>query len=110
MHCVSTLNSMLIFNTTYKVPKDINELWLIWISEQHIPFMLQSGSFSQSQVAKIVGSEDEEGTSYSVQFKIANMDSLMIWHKENAIKFQNYCSAKFGNQISFFSTVLEIID
>ena len=47
---------MLIFNTTYKVPNVVNELWINWISEQHIPFMLQSGSFSKSQVAKIVGS------------------------------------------------------
>ncbi len=101
---------MLIFNTTYKVPSVINELWLDWISEQHIPFMLQSGSFSKTQVAKIVGSEDEEGTSYAVQFHIVDMDSLMNWHKENAVKFQNNCASKFGNQVSFFSTVLEIID
>jgi len=101
---------MLIFNTTYKVPNEDIELWLNWITEQHIPFMLQSGSFSKSQVAKIVGSDDEEGTSYSVQFYIVDMDALMYWHKENATKFQNNCAAKFGNSVSFFSTVLEIID
>ena len=64
---------MLIFNTTYKVSTKENENWIIWIKEQHIPFMLASGNFAKPQITKIVGSEDDEGTSYSVQFHIADM-------------------------------------
>ncbi|MDO9153732.1 MAG: DUF4286 family protein [Paludibacter sp.] len=101
---------MLIFNTTYKVQKTLIDTWLNWIFQQHIPFMLGSGNFSTSQVAKVIGSEDEEGTSYSVQFHIVDMDALMHWHKNNASIFQKNCAAEFGNQVSFFTTVLEIID
>ena len=101
---------MLIFNTTYKVSTKENENWIIWIKEQHIPFMLTSGNFAKPQITKIVGSEDDEGTSYSVQFHIADMQTLLNWHKENASSFQNSCSAASGSEVSFFSTVLELID
>ena len=101
---------MLIFNTTYKVSAKVNDNWINWTKESHIPFMLDSGSFSKAQISKIVGSEDEEGTSYSVQFHIDDMNSLMNWHKNNASAFQNSCSVAFGNEVSFFSTVLELID
>ena len=101
---------MLIFNTTYKVSTKVNDRWLNWTKEYHIPFMLESGSFIKAQITKIVGSEDEEGTSYSVQFHIDDMDTLMKWHKNNASAFQNSCADAFGNEVSFFSTVLELID
>ena len=101
---------MLIFNTTYKVSSKVNDSWINWTKENHIPFMLNTGSFTMAQISKIIGSEDEEGTSYSVQFHIADMNTLMIWHKNNASAFQNSFAAVFGNEVSFFSTVLELID
>ncbi len=101
---------MLIFNTTYKVSGSQNDNWLNWIREHHIPFMLSSGDFSKPQTTKIVGSEDNEGISYSVQFHICDMPALIQWHKEFATTFQNSCKAAFGEEVSFFSTVLEIIE
>jgi hypothetical protein len=101
---------MLIFNTTYKVATNQNENWLEWMNNQHIPFMLKSGLFAKPQIAKVLGSEDEEGISFSVQFHILDMDSLMSWHRENAVLFQKNCSDKFGNEVIFFTTVLELID
>jgi len=101
---------MLIFNTTYKVSSDIYNNWIDWMHKIHLPFMLESSQFSNPQIAKIVGSEDEGGSSFSVQFQIENMETLMEWHKSNASAFQNNCSQQFGNEVIFFSTVLEIIE
>jgi hypothetical protein len=101
---------MLIFNTTYKVSSSISNSWLEWIQLHHIPFMLADKQFSRPQIAKIVGSEDEQGVSYSVQFDIADMPTLMNWHKQNATQFQQNFQKAFGNDVQFFSTVLEVID
>lgn len=101
---------MLIFNTTYKVATDVYDEWLKWINEYHIPFMLGSGSFSHPQVARVIGSDDEQGGSYSVQFQIVDMNELKTWHKNNAVEFQNRCYENFGSNVIFFTTVLELID
>lgn len=101
---------MLIFNTTYKVSGSIADSWIEWIQKHHIPFMLNSNQFSKPQISKIVGSEDEEGISYSVQFHISDMETLINWHQNNAARFQNDSAENFGNNVQFFSTVLEIIE
>ncbi len=100
---------MLIFNTTYKVSSNITNKWLVWMQEQHIPFMLNDTNFDKPQIAKIVGSEDEQGVSYSVQFQIENMEKLTAWHRQNASEFQTSFQKAFGTEVQFFSTVLEII-
>lgn len=101
---------MLIFNTTYKVSSSITDSWIKWVQLNHIPFMLADNQFSRPQIAKIVGSEDEQGVSYSVQFHIADMPTLMLWHKQNATQFQQNFQKAFGNEVQFFSTVLEVVD
>ncbi|MGB4414263.1 MAG: DUF4286 family protein [Paludibacter sp.] len=101
---------MLIFNTTYKVSTGVNDKWLKWINDQHIPFMLKTGNFTKPQIAKVIGSEDESGVSFSVQFQIEDMNTLMLWHKQHVTAFQNNCAAQFGDEVIFFTTVLELID
>jgi len=101
---------MLIFNTTYKVSTDFRDSWLQWIHDFHIPFMLEAGTFSSPQIARVVGSEDEQGISFSVQFRIDDMELLKNWHRVNATAFQNNCRERFGNNVIFFTTVLELID
>ncbi len=101
---------MLIFNTTYKVTSSITEKWINWVQQNHIPFMLADKQFSRPQIAKIVGSEDEQGVSYSVQFHIADMQTLMNWHKQNATEFQQNFQKAFGIDVQFFSTVLEVVE
>ncbi len=101
---------MLIFNTTYKVSNSFTDSWIKWIQSSHIPFMMADKQFSRPQIAKIVGSEDEEGVSYSVQFHISDMQTLMDWHKQNATDFQQRFQKEFGSNVQFFSTVLEVIE
>ena len=101
---------MLIFNTTYLVSDDVHESWLEWIREQHIPFMLDSTYFSQPQVARVITSAKQDGTSFSVQFHIQDMHTLKLWNKEYNSLFQENCSKQFGTEVIFFTTVLELIE
>jgi Domain of unknown function (DUF4286) len=101
---------MLIFNTTFLVSDRYYGSWLKWSREFLIPFMLESGEFTQPQVAKVLGADDEEGTSFSVQFHIADMDKLVSWNAEYAERFQTEVSTRFGEEVLFFSTILEIIN
>jgi hypothetical protein len=101
---------MLIFNTTFLVSDRYHGAWLKWSREFLIPFMLESGEFTQPQVAKVLTGDEQEGTSFSVQFHIVDMDALVSWNAEYASRFQAEVTEKFGQEVLFFSTVLEIID
>lgn len=101
---------MFIFNTTYLVSDKVHGAWLKWIREQHIPFMLGSSYLAQPQVARIITSDKQDGTSFSVQFHVKDMQTLKLWNKEYKVLFQENCSRQFGEEVIFFTTVMEVID
>ena len=101
---------MLIFNTTYLVSDKAHGPWLKWVREQHIPFMLNSTYFSQPQVARVITSAEQDGTSFSVQFHVQDMHTLKLWNKEFSLLFQEKCSQQFGTEVIFFTTVLEVVE
>lgn len=101
---------MLIFNTTFVVSDKMHDKWMKWVREQHLPFMLESDILSKPQIAKIMGVEEQDGTSYSVQFHVKDMNDLEKWHVQYAQKFELQFSQKFGSEVLFFATVLEIIE
>lgn len=101
---------MLIFNTTYQISPGYFEEWVKWIKTEHIPFMLQSGKFTTPQLVKVMLHDETEGSSYSLQFKIKNMEELLYWQNEHGQAFESNCREKFGTEVLFFSTVLEVVD
>lgn len=101
---------MIIFNTTYQVSSVAYTVWLAWIRTEHIPAMLKTGKFSRPQLAKVMQPDDSDGGSYSLQFHIENIDQLMQWHAENGHTIEKQCRQKFGTEVLFFSTVLEIME
>ncbi|MBP8783649.1 MAG: DUF4286 family protein [Paludibacter sp.] len=101
---------MLIFNTTYLVSDKVYGKWIKWIREENIPYMLQSGYFDKPQIAKVYANEEQEGESFSVQYHVAGLDELEQWHLKYAAEFQSNFRSKFGEEVIFFATVLEIMD
>lgn len=101
---------MFIFNTTYLVSDKVHGAWLKWVREQHIPFMLDSTYFSHPQVARVITSDKQDGTSFSVQFRVQDMQTLKLWNREYSSLFQENCSQQFGTEVIFFTTVLELVN
>jgi hypothetical protein len=101
---------MLIFNITFLVSDKVHGSWLKWVREEHIPFMLNSTYFTQPQVARVITSDKEDGTSFSVQFHINDMRTLKQWNQEYSTGFQQNCSQNFGSEVLFFTTVLELVE
>lgn len=101
---------MLIYNTTYLVNNKKMVAWMKWIEETHIPFMRKTGNFTTPQLAKILFTEDNESTSFSVQFKIKDLDALGVWNELYADELQKEILEIFDKDVLPFSTVLELIE
>ena len=101
---------MLIYNTTFLVATPLVEIWKQWAATELLHFMQADKRMTEGQIARVVSHENEtEGVSFTVQFKIADMPTLHAWHADNANSFQSLCNKRFGQQVVFFSTILEII-
>ena len=78
--------------------------------DTHIPFMRKSGKFSAPQISKVLFTEDPGSTSFSLQFKIDDLDALGVWTELYADTLHKQITEVFGKDVLPFSTVLEIIE
>lgn len=101
---------MIIFNTTYHVDDDIHSDYLDYIRATFIPQALDSGFLHEARLARIVAQHNEPGTSYSLQFRVKNSDTLRLWLDTRGGVLNKELVARFGSKIAGFVTLMEEID
>ncbi len=100
---------MYIYNTTFLVGNDIFDQWLVWVKETHIPNVMNDKAFKDMQLARVLSNETSAEKSFSLQFKIDSVAYLDRWMKMMEPKLQQDLMLKFGTEVLFFTTILEIM-
>ena len=101
---------MIIYNVTIKVHSAILQQWLIWLKEEHIPAILNTGCFTQSNVLQLLETDESEGPTYALQF-----------HAESKAQYNRYVELfsggirkisyeKWGDQFIAFSSVMQVVN
>ncbi len=99
---------MFIYNVTVNIADEIHYKWLGWMQEVHIPDVMKTGCFIDSQILKVLYVEDE-GHTYSIQYKFLEMGDIEKYQKEFAPGLQAAHKAMFGEKYAAFRTILQII-
>ena len=99
---------MIVFNTTYQVSFEVHDTWLQWISFRHIPAVLETSSFIDPRLFKVLV-DDDQGATYSLQFSSPNMEIVRNWQEKHKDEMEADLRETFGESVMFFSTFLEEI-
>ena len=59
---------MIIYNITFKADWSIQEQWLQWMLDVHVPGMMATGCFESYQAARLLEVDESEGPTFSFQF------------------------------------------
>lgn len=100
---------MFIYNVTVNISEDIQNEWVQWMREKHIPDVMRTGCFVDSQMVKVLYVEDE-GHTYSIQYKFLEMPDIERYQKEFAPALQAEHTVKFSGKYAAFRTLLQVID
>jgi hypothetical protein len=100
---------MFIYNVTVNIADDVHSDWLKWMKEVHMPDVMQTGCFIDSGILKVLYVEDE-GHTYSIQYKFLEMADIEKYQKEFAPALQAEHSKKFKDKYTAFRTLLQVID
>jgi hypothetical protein len=103
------IRAMFIYNVTVNVADDAHQQWLKWMKEKHIPDVMKTGCFIDNQVLKVLYVEDE-GHTYSVQYKFLEMVNIEKYQKEFAGALQAEHKKLFGEKYTAFRTLLQVMD
>lgn len=97
---------MIVYNVTVAVDREIEDDWLRWMKSIHIPDVLRSGKFSHHKIYRVL-SQDEETTSYAVQYFINSIEELQYYLTHHAPMLRQESQQKFGDRQVAFRTLLE---
>ena len=101
---------MVIYNVTTHVEPSIEDAWVEWMREIHLPEMLATKKFKSAKIFKVVNEQDQGGTSYTVQYHCISQEILKQYIENEAQLLRKAGEEKFGNRILFFRTELQLIE
>lgn len=100
----------IIYNVTVNVDDSIHDEWLHWI-KAHIPQVLATGQFINARFTRVLTQQqEEEGTTYSIQYKAKSRQALDNYYNNYAEKLRSDGMEKFANKMFAFRTELQVID
>lgn len=99
---------MLIFNTTYHLEEENEQLFLIWMQEFYLPAVEKDGRLKHPRIARILSHRDA-GTCFSVQFEVENSTLLHHWHQELGVKLNEELLKTFKEKVVGFPTLMEVL-
>lgn len=100
---------MILYNVTINIDDSVHDKWLAWITEKHIPEMLNTGKFSEARLVKVLVDEEMGGTTYSVQYTTESKAMLERYYKEDAPGMRQEGLQLFADKMVAFRTELEVI-
>lgn len=101
---------MIVYNTTFHIDNEILDECLHYLKKEYIPKAVASGFLHQPCFRRVMQTVKEEGSSYSVQFSVKNVDTLNFWLQHEGEAMQKSLVNRFGSKIVGFTTLLEDID
>lgn len=98
---------MLLYNVTVGVDKDIEEEWLQWMKEIHIPNVLKTGMFVDHRMYKVLHDQDDGTISFSIQYFATSIEHVQQYLEVFAPVLIEEHKRKFANKHVAFRTLLE---
>ena len=74
----------------------------------HIPEVMATSKFIDHQLAKVLV-DDEDGMTYSIQYKCQSMSHLEDYYKEHAPELQRQHTERYKDKFVAFRTLLEVL-
>ena len=99
---------MIVYSVTVNVEDEIQEDWIKWMKEVHIPDVMQTGLFTENRIFRIISHQpDETGTSYNIQYSCPSMKDLHQYQAMHAPRLQKEHTDRYEGKFVAFRTLLE---
>lgn len=99
---------MVLYNVTVNIDDDVEQDWINWMKNEHIPEVMQTGYFEEYRMMRMLSeSADETGNTYAIQYMANTLAELETYLEKAAPKLQKQSIIRYGTKMAAFRTVLE---
>lgn len=100
---------MYIYNVTTSVDAECVEEWLQWVTQEHVPAMIDTGKFTSAKLTRVLVQEEKGAKTFSIQYAVKDRETFKSFYLEHSIEMNAKSKAKFGEKAVFFQTELEVL-
>ncbi len=101
---------MIIYNVTIKVDSSIQNEWLTWLKEEHLPDILNTGCFTNANILRLLETDDSEGPTYAIQYHAESKALYNLYIEKFAGFMRQKSFDKWGDQFIAFRTVMQVVN
>ena len=98
---------MILYNFTSQVEPEIENQWLEWLHEKHLPKIMATGVFFSAMALRVNNGIEAVEKAYAVQYSANNPEDIDRFLKENKLKLQSL--KLFGENVLQFCNQLEVL-
>ena len=99
-----------IYNVTVVVNPVVEERWLKWMREEHIPNVMETGLFSSFLFTQVFPEQEQDHPSYSIQYRAADLESIKLYMQMYADELRAKSAKAWGEHALAFRTVLGVLE
>ena len=100
---------MIVYNVTLHVELGINELWVRWMKEEHIPKVLATGCFTDHKFYRVMEENQADGMTYAVQYFAPDLTAYFDYQNNHAPALQKESKDIWQDKYTAFRTLLREI-
>jgi hypothetical protein len=100
---------MILYNITFTVANEIEEDFVQWMKDKHIPDIFATGLFTEHKFFRLLNSPDDNVTNYAIQFFAENTKKLIEYEARFAHELRFETQARYGEKAIPFRTLMESV-
>lgn len=101
---------MIIYSVTISIDEKVENEWVKWMRQTHIPEVMATGLFVNCRFAKLISHQEEGYINYSAQYSCASSTDLQNYKTNFAKKLQQKSLEQFADKMHAFRTELEVVE
>ncbi|HEY8513139.1 MAG TPA: DUF4286 family protein [Cyclobacteriaceae bacterium] len=98
---------MYLYNVTVGIDKSSEREWLDYMRSTYIPDVMATGLFTQARMYRVLHDNEDDTTSYSVQYIATSIDNVQKFLEEYGPSIINAHRDRFRDRHVAFMTLLE---
>ena len=100
---------MIIYSVTVLIKKDVEDSWLKWMKEVHIPDVMKTGYFLDWKLRKLLLPEvSSEESTYVIEYTIQSLEKYNEYSEKAAPQLQKEHTEKFYGKFKATRTVYQL--
>ena len=100
---------MIVYNISIKIVPEIEEEWVSWQKDEHIPDIMSSGLFTENRFYRLLEQNETDGITYVVQYFASSLENYNRYINDIAPQLRQKALDKWGNQFIAFRTIMEVV-